>query len=209
MNLKKNPARRWRLYCIIDREVLGRKNIEKLARNLYKKGADVIQLRSKNRPSYELVPVARKIERLARYYGKAFLMNDRADAALASGARGLHLGSGDFPVARALRLLNPGRIVGKTVHSLKEAKDTLREGVHYISAGPVYTTPIKRDLGRRGTHFVREVKRISKEPVFAIGGINKKNVRDVLKTGADGVCVTRASSEAKDLVRLIRNSQEK
>ena len=147
MSLKKSLPSNWKLYCIIDKNVIKKQDPVKAAERVFCGGADILQLRYKNCPSYKLVPIARQIARLAKKHKKKFLINDRPDVALASGADGVHLGSGDMSVAIAKRLLSGGIYAGKTVHSIKETCKARREAVDYISAGPVFSTPLKKHLG--------------------------------------------------------------
>lgn len=204
MNSRKNPASNWKLYCIIDKAVLGNRSPEEAALSLFKAGVDVIQLRYKNLPSHELLAIAKRVRKFAKRYGKTLLVNDRIDVAASSGAEGVHLGSGDLPLGTAYRLLGKKAIVGKTVHSPGEAKEICREKVSYISVGPIFTTPLKKNLKAKGIGFIKKIKQHTSVPVFAIGGINKQNIKLALGGGAEGVCVARASQGAKALLKEIK-----
>jgi len=195
MNSKKPHARNFRLYCVVDRD---------RAHYLLGNGSDAIQLRVKNLPSYELVKTAKPMARLSKRLGKAFLVNDRIDAALASGSSGVHLGAGDLSVKRARRIMGRGAVVGKTVHSVAEAKASRREECDYVSAGSIFRSPTKRHLGQKGLKFLRQIKRAVKKPLLAIGGINGKNAKAVLEAGADGISVLSAVSEIKKLKKAVK-----
>jgi thiamine-phosphate pyrophosphorylase len=215
MGLRKNPASDWKLYpvpnsrakvnvgtriwngvyCIIDKGLSVKK--------LFRDGADIVQIRFKNAPSYKLVGIAKELGRIARAKKKALLINDRPDVALAAAATGVHLGSGDFPVTTARRLIGNTMVIGRTVHSVKEAKKLRRAAINYMSAGPIFSTPIKKNLKPRGAGFIKNIKKHVSVPLFAIGGINRFNAREVFENGADGVCVTRAAKDAAGLTREI------
>lgn len=195
MGLKKNPARKYKLYCIIDDKVINKKSPVKIARALFKNGVKIVQLRYKNCPSYKLVPIAEKIRPLAKKYRGVFLINDRPDVALAARASGAHLGSGDMPTGAARALLGQKAVIGRTVHSVKEAKEIGREKIDYVSAGPVFATPLKKNLKGRGIKFIKNIKKEVSVPVFAIGGINKGNIKKLLENGINKICVTRAIFE--------------
>ncbi|MGB2705571.1 MAG: thiamine phosphate synthase [Candidatus Omnitrophota bacterium] len=203
MSSRKNPASSWMLYCILDGETIKQKNPVNTARFLFKSGVGVVQLRYKNIPSYKLLRIAKKIRRLARKYGRILLINDRADLALVSGTDGVHAGSGDMPIKTMRRLLKPGSIIGKTVHSVKAAKRATREKIDYVSAGPVFSTPFKPSLRPKGVNFIKKIKKSVTVPTLAIGGINSRNAKAVLQSGADGVCVTRVIFEAKKIIKEI------
>ena len=92
-------------------------------------------------------------------------------------------------------------MIGKTVHSVKDAKKI--GSVDYVGAGPVFRTPLKKNLKKQGMGFIKRIKKEVSVPVLAIGGINGKNAKAVIKSGADGVCVTRATKELKGLKRQL------
>ena len=204
MKLKKNPALKWKVYCVIDNKVFAHKDPQKMAKDLFKAKVDVIQLRYKNYPSYKLVGIAKKIKKIAQKYRKTLLINDRIDVALASNASGVHLGDGDMSARLARILLNKNPIVGKSIHSKKEAKHTKVENLDYLSTGPIFATPVKKNLKSKGLKFIKKMKKYTDLPVLAIGGINKKNVKKVLSAGADGICVVRASQNAAELAKEVK-----
>ena len=204
MNSKKNPASDWKLYCILDSALLKKRGAVKLARLLFKSGVKAVQLRCKNCPSYEIVRIAKKLKRSRKGRGKILIINDRIDAVHAAGAGGVHLGSGDMNLRAARYLLGSRGVIGKTVHSVAEARKTKTQNLDYIGAGPVFFTPLKKKLKKRGPAFIRKIKKYARVPVFAIGGINKQNVKMVFKNGADGVCVSRGALQAAGLLKKIK-----
>jgi len=204
MRSRKNRAAGWKIYSIIDKNTMGKKDPSALARKVFKNGVMALQLRCKNAPSYSMVALAKKISSLAKKNKSFFLINDRPDLALASRASGIHLGEGDPGLKTVRVLLGDGAIAGKTVHSLNEARKAKKEPFDYISAGAVYATPLKRRLKGRGAAFIKRLKRISEKPLLAIGGINEKNAKAVLAAGADGICVARASLKIEKIVNALK-----
>jgi len=205
MDSKKKLVSSWKLCCIIDRKMVKKSDPVRAAGILFKRGAGAIQLRYKNYPSAALAGIAKRIQALAKKYKRTLIINDRIDVALACGTGGAHLGKGDMGVKTARTILGSRAILGKTVHSVRELESIGLEKIDYVGAGPVFFTPVKRRLKSRGTAFIRKTKARSSCPVLAIGGINEKNVRRVIESGADGVCVTRAASSAKRILKQISN----
>ena len=201
--MRKNPASNWKVYGIIDSKVIKRKDPEKIALSLFKSGVNVVQLRYKNCPSYKLVGIAKNIQQLANKARGVLIINDRPDVALASKAGGIHMGEADMPLRTARLLLTPRGIIGKTVHRVGEIKKIKFEKINYISVGPIFATPLKKTLRKQGVHFIKKIKRHASIPLFAIGGINEKNLKEALEAGADGVCVARATPRAKSLIREV------
>ena len=62
-------------------------------------------------------------------------------------------------------------------------------GCTYITAGHVFDTDCKEGLPGRGLAFLKQVCESVKTPVYAIGGIDPENYKEVMAAGAAGVCV--------------------
>src|SRR5882762_8639240 len=105
-------------------------------------GANVIQLRKKTLPKGEQYAIALALRRLTLLHDALLIINDHADIAIAADADGVHLGQDDLPpsVVRALPGFQ-GRLIGRSTHSLEQAKAAMDEGADYIAVGPVYPTP--------------------------------------------------------------------
>jgi thiamine-phosphate pyrophosphorylase len=130
-----------------------------------------------------------------------FIVNDRPDIALASGADGVHLGLEDMPIADARRL-GVG-IVGATTHSLAEARQAKADGADYVSCGPMYATPLKPDLPPRGFSYLAALKKLG-VPFFCIGGITRENAGPELLRAA--VCAgVIAAPDVASAARSIRS----
>ena len=80
-------------------------------------------------------------------------------------------------------------VVGVSIHSLREAIDGEALGASYLLYGHVFETDCKKGVTPRGLVELREICSRVKIPVYAIGGINEKNYKDVLDSGAYGVAV--------------------
>lgn len=161
-------------------------------------GVDLLQLRAKTLDALDLLRLAERVAPLAAAAGVPFVVNDRADIALAAGADGVHLGQSDLPPELARRIV-PEAIVGRSTHSLEDFARAESEGVDYAGAGPVWATPTKPGRAPVGLEYVRAVfARRSALPWFAIGGITLENVASVLDAGATRVAVVRAVLDASD-----------
>lgn len=160
-------------------------------------GLTLVQYRDKTADDGLRISRAQKLRELCHRYGALFIVNDRVDLAIASGADGVHLGQQDIPMALARQLLGPGRIVGRSTTNAEEMQRAVQEGADYIGVGPVYATPTKADKAPAGLEYVRHVAQNAKLPWFAIGGIDINNLEEVLKAGAERVAVVRAIMEAE------------
>jgi thiamine-phosphate pyrophosphorylase len=167
-------------------------------------GATAVQVRFKRASAAAILGIA---TRLVDELAIPIYINDRADIALAAGARGVHLGAEDIAPA-AVREFAPRPFrIGVSVGTDDEAKAVAGADVDYWSIGSVYRTGSKADAGEPvGIRGFRALARRAppRVPVIAIGGIDATNVREVLEAGADGVAVISAIFGAPDVERSTR-----
>jgi thiazole tautomerase (transcriptional regulator TenI) len=81
---------------------------------------------------------------------------------------------------------------GKSVHSVKTAKQAETDGADYIYFGHIFKTPSKKGLPGRGLYALREVTDAVSIPVVAIGGIDFGNMKTVFNAGATGAAMISA-----------------
>jgi len=197
-----------RVYFITSNE-FGRSH-EEVAESALKAGVNLIQLRDKNMSSRELLKTAKNIRRLCENFGATFIVNDRVDVALASGADGVHVGQDDIPAEDVKRIFHG--IVGVSTNNLEQALNA-QEHADYIGVGPVFPTSTKKDaMAAIGLDSLREIAWKVDVPVVAIGSITRENVREVLRTGVDCVAVISAiadsmepEKEAEKILKEVRN----
>jgi thiamine-phosphate pyrophosphorylase len=163
-------------------------------------GVDIIQLREKGLEAREELALLEVFADACRRHGRLLAVNDRADVALAAGADILHLGQDDLPVQAARRILGPGPLIGRSSHSPAQADAAAAEpGVDYFCAGPLWTTPTKPGRPATGLGLLGHVAGSAPDrPWFAIGGISRDRLEEVLAAGAARVVVVRALTEADD-----------
>ncbi len=155
--------------------------------------SDAIQLRGKkDSSSRELLKQASAVKRGIKQTKRdvKFIINDRVDICLAVGADGVHLGKEDMPLKKARELL-PEKVIGFTVRNLTDLKMAEMSGCDYVGCGSVFPSPTKPRAPVIGLKRLKSIVEKSSIPVVAIGGINRKNLPQVLKTGVAGIaCVS-------------------
>jgi thiamine-phosphate pyrophosphorylase len=182
-----------RLYFVADRDGMQRALDAALAG-----GADLFQLRDKDASDDELLAAAETARERCRAAGALFVLNDRPDLAVASGADGVHVGQEDTPVTRAREIVGNDVIVGLSTHSMKQAQAGCRSGADYIAVGPVHATPTKEGRPAIGVEPIRYAAAHVSVPWFAIGGIDTGTVGAVVRAGARRIVVVRALADADD-----------
>ncbi len=180
------------LYPILDREAVGNRDPLEVARQVLLGGPRIIQYRDKLSSAAEISEVCAALRHITSRKKAIFIVNDRVDIAQAVDADGVHLGQDDLPIDAARKALGSRKIIGKSTHSLSQARRALKEDVDYIAVGPVFSTPFKSGARPVGKDLVARVRAITDKPIVAIGGINRDNLPDVLTAGADAAAVISA-----------------
>ncbi|OGR85413.1 MAG: thiamine-phosphate diphosphorylase [Elusimicrobia bacterium RIFCSPLOWO2_01_FULL_54_10] len=177
-------------------------------------GADVVQLRDKHSSAADILKAAKKLKRICQAHDALFIVNDRVDIALASGADGVHLGQEDLPLDEARKIVERyGRdnsfLIGRSTHSLEQALAAQNEGADYLGCGPVFATPTKPDYLAQGLELVRQYRERIRIPFVAIGGIDDSNISQVAAAGARCVAVVRAVMAHADPEAAARSLRSK
>jgi thiamine-phosphate pyrophosphorylase len=159
-------------------------------------GVDIFQLRDKHAPDDELLRAAEQARALCRRFGAVFVVNDRPDLAVASGADGVHLGQDDMTVQAARAIVGPDLLIGRSTHSPQQVDGAT--GADYIGVGPVHATPTKLGRPAVGLDLVHYAAAHAAVPFFAIGGIDEANIAAIVGADATRAAVVRAISEASD-----------
>lgn len=188
------------IYTIVDPEATRGRPVAEVAFQSLEGGARVVQLRDKLNDKGPMLETARELKSICAEHDALFVMNDHADLARASDADVLHVGQSDLPVYDARGILGPLQLIGNSNGSMEEALQSQADAVDYIAVGAIYATATMGKSGRRslGPEMIRRVKEAVARPIVAIGGINREKIVDVVKAGADSVCVVSAITFADD-----------
>lgn len=200
------------LYTIIDTTFSPQYSNLELAEMFLLGGSKLLQLRMKSenvvRGSFwsdEVFKVAKDIMRLKREFDFTFIINDYVDVAGEVAADGVHVGRDDMSIPDIRKRLKRDVIVGYSSHSLDEALRASRAGADYVALGAIFPSMTKGPGHPvQGIDNLRLVVRSVDKPVVAIGGINRENVREVLKTGVAAIAMITALTRAPDVIEETR-----
>ena len=178
--------------------------VEKLAAA----GVDMLVLREKDLTLSEYRKLAEPVREICAKYGTTFIAHTYPEIAVDGGADGLQLPGALF-AAEAEKLAETDiPILGTATHSLEEARFAEAMGADYITAGHIYPTDCKPGLAARGEEFLRSVTEGVHLPVFAIGGIDETNVKNVADCGAAGACFMSSMMRAEDPRAFVASLRE-
>jgi thiamine-phosphate diphosphorylase len=152
-------------------------------------GARILQLRDKTGSSAAFLALADRLAQRVRAFDALLVVNDRADIARLSGARGVHVGQDDLDIAGVRRIVGSAAVVGISTHDEAQIDAALETDATYVAVGPIFGTATK-DTGysARGLDLIRYAANRGK-PIVAIGGIALDRVESVLEAGAAGLAV--------------------
>ena len=193
MGVNSGPERRARLRGAHLYFVADRAGLDRALDGALRGGADLVQLRDKTATDAEITAAAAWAAERCAAHGALFIVNDRPDLALATGADGVHVGQDDTPVADARAVVGEDAIVGLSTHSIDQADAGAVSGADYIAVGPVHPTPTKEGRPAIGLDPIRHAAaHVRDVPWFAIGGIDPGTVGAVVAAGARRAVIVRA-----------------
>ena len=184
------------LYVIIDPLATGCRPPEYIAEEALEGGAAILQLRDKTRDKGLSMGLARSLKELCREKDALLIINDHADLAAAMNADGVHVGQDDLPIESARKVLGDHQIVGRSNHYADEAVASHDAGADYVAVGAMHPTISKDQPIVGGPALLSAVKEAVDVPVVAIGGITAENAPDLVRRGADALCVISAVGRA-------------
>ncbi len=163
-------------------------------------GVRSVQLREKDLPIRELLALSQELRTITKEFNAKLFINDRVDVAVAVNADGVHLGHQSMPVEAVRKIIGKDMLIGVSTHNLEEARAAEAGGADFITFGPIFETPSKAKLGIPvGVGAIIKVKSGVKIPIFALGGINSGNIRQVMVSGVTGVGMISAIMSAQDI----------
>lgn len=183
-----DAAREARLYLVTS----ARPDLEAFLEAAVRGGVDLVQLREKELPDGALLRALKEARAVTGRLGVPLVVNDRPDLAVLVGADFVHVGQDDLPLQAVRRFGIPS---GLSTHSREEVE---RAEADYIAVGPVFATPTKPGRPAVGLELVRHAAVHAPAPWFAIGGIDRTNVAEVVAAGARRIAVVRAIGDADD-----------
>ena len=193
-----------RLHAITDERIARHPDLERLTGLFAQAGEGLaVHARGRSLAGLELYDLA---IRLSGHPPIRLFVNDRLDVALAARAAGVQLTRDSLPPADA-RGLNADWWIGRSAHSLEEARSALAEGADYLLAGPVFETASHPGVPPMGVERLEEIVRLG-SPVIAIGGVSPERARVLKQAGVYGVAAIRALWDAPEPAAAARHLLE-
>ena len=148
------------------------------------------QLRLKKETNLNKLIIGKKIKKICNKYKVKFLINDDPLLAKKLNADGCHLGQKDMDLIKARKILK-NKIIGVTCHnSITLAKSAIKAGADYLAFGAFYTSKTKIVKYRASLTVLKSIKKITSQPIVAIGGIKLNNYKKLLLNKANFLAIS-------------------
>ena len=148
------------------------------------------QLRLKRYSLQQKTIIGKKIHPICKKNGVKFLVNDDPILSKKLNADGCHLGQKDMDIKNARKIIG-NKIIGITCHnSIKLAKAAVKDKASYIALGAFFSTSTKKVKYNASTKILNKVKKLTKTPIVAIGGINFDNYKKLLLNNANLLAIS-------------------
>lgn len=170
-------------------------------------GCKWVQIRMKDASDDEIRGVVDNIKSLCIEKEVFLLLDDRVGLAKELNVGGVHLGKEDMPPGKARMILGPAAVIGVTANTLADVLAVSQFDIDYFGFGPFSTTTTKKNLAPiLGIDGIRRLCSGMKEqeiniPCVAVGGIRYDDLALLIEAGVNGVAVSGAIANAKDIVK--------
>ncbi len=154
------------------------------------KKVSFFQLRLKNYSIKKKIIIGKKIKNICKKNKVKFIINDDPLLALKLDADGCHLGQKDMNINKAKKILGK-KIIGITCHnSINLAKKAIKAKADYIAFGAFNRSKTKKTKHVASVKILNKVKKFTKTPTVAIGGINTLNYKNLLLNNANFLAIS-------------------
>ena len=154
------------------------------------KKVSFFQLRLKNYSLKKKIIIGKKIKNICKKNKVKFIINDDPLLALKLNADGCHLGQKDMNIKIAKKILGK-KIIGITCHnSMNLAKKAIKAKADYIAFGAFNESKTKKTKHVASVKILNQVKKFTKTPTVAIGGINAVNYKNLLLNNANFLAIS-------------------
>jgi thiamine-phosphate pyrophosphorylase len=176
-----------------------------VAQALLAGGCRWISLREPDLSRAERVDLLLRLVRCGAEAGATIGVHADYDAAMATGAGGVHLPRhGSITAARAY--LGDQATIGISTHDQDEVQRAAELGADYVTLSPIFETASKPNYGPSlGLAGLAELARTAAIPIYALGGVDVLNAARCRGAGAAGVAIMGAAMRADDPETMIRS----
>ena len=149
------------------------------------------QLRLKKLKKTKIIKIAKKIKKITKKNKVKLIINDSVYIAKKSNSDGCHLGQSDGSIKKAKIILKNKKIIGVTCHGSKKlVLNAIKEKPNYLALGSFFKSKLKPNAKKARKDLISWTKKRTSLPLVAIGGIDNKNFKSLLKFGVNYLAIS-------------------
>jgi len=178
------------IYLISPNKISNQRFFGDLVALFKSKKISFFQLRLKKTNNKKIFLIGKRVKKICKKYKVNFIINNNPHLAKKLNADGCHLGQKDMKINEARKILK-NKIIGITCHnSIKLAKIAIKNKADYLAFGAFHASKTKKIRYKAKINILHSIKKISKIPIVAIGGINSKNYKKLLLNNANFLAIS-------------------
>ncbi len=175
-------------------------------RSVLESGVNVFQFRSKFLSFRRKRFLLKSISNICIDNNVKLIINDDYSLCKLFDISGLHIGRNDKDLISARKYFGKEFIIGKSCYnSIELAKYSMDNNASYVSFGAMYPTKSKASAIIVRHSILIEAKKIIRIPICVIGGINKSNVKQLIKYKPDMVSMISGIFNSKEIRKEVKD----
>jgi len=178
------------IYGISNVAGLGGDEFLRRLRGALARGLRLMQLREKQLPQAELHALAERALGIAHEFGARVIINADVNLARSVNADGVHLTSAQL---HGLTSRPDIEWVGASCHNAHEIERAIALGADFLAVGPVLATPTHPGAATIGWDGLRALIVNCRAPVYALGGMQTRDLESAMRAGAHGIAMLRGA----------------
>ncbi len=156
-------------------------------------GVDIIQLREKKDSKPQILQKARALKEITDHYQIPLIINDTVEIAASINAWGIHVGQSDIPPSQIRAQYGDRFQIGWSIETIEQLQSSELAHVQHLGVSPIFRTPTKTDtITEWGLQGIKQLKKLTRLPLIAIGNMNLSNIHEVQLAGASSIAVVSA-----------------
>ena len=198
------------IYAILDENNFDYSRLNSIVKMMIDNNIKIFQIRIKSSFTNTKIKVISEINSICKERNCKLILNDNVEITKELDLDGVHIGLNDINLSDAREYLGNDKIIGVSCYdSLDDAFSAQKNHASYVSFGSLYKTSTKINAKKLNLDTFLKAKNILRIPICLIGGINSKNLINVLKLNSDLIAISKGLSSNSNIKKISKIFYEK
>ena len=198
------------IYAILDENNFDYNRLNSIVKMMIDNNIKIFQIRIKSSFTNTKIKVISEINSICKERNCKLILNDNVEITKELDLDGVHIGLNDINLSKAREYLGNEKIIGVSCYdSLDDAFSAQKNHASYVSFGSLYKTSTKINAKKLNLDTFLKAKNILRIPICLIGGINSKNLINVLKLNSDLIAISKGLSSNSNIKKISKIFYEK